>query len=1375
MMWTDTQTATSTDLWAADSFGSSALGGGAVTTSALLGTRQGTGQTLGQSAAQTLAIVDPAIAQLDTILAGLTADRIIVLDPTQDSLSQITTALGEAGSVQSIQIFSHGSSAGLYLGQTLLSSDTLGSHATTLAQWQGYLTPGADILLYGCNVAETSAGQALLGQLGQLTGADIAASSDLTGNAALGGDWELEFSTGSIESAIALNASTQANYTGLLAPGTSFNLTSFAAGAPLVTNGNASITGGRLQLTPNLTGQRGSAFYNQAIALDADVSFNTRFSFDLDGGSGGADGFTFVLQNTSAGVNMLGAGGGSLGYDASGARSLAIKFDTWQNGIDPNANHVALLRDGTQSSFLAVNANPGLDLNSGSVVNAWVDYNGANNNLQLFLSNGTTKPGTSVLSTTVDLVSVLGDRAFVGFTAATGGARNLHAITNWQFSSTDTTGGGPGTPPGTGTGLRGEYFDNIDFTAPVLTRTDATVNFDWGNGSPAANIGADTFSVRWTGQVEARFNETYTFYTTSDDGVKLWVNNQLIIDNFRDQAPTEVSGSISLLAGQKYDIRLEYYEKGGGAVSRLAWSSPSTAKQIIPTSQLYAAGGSGGDPTFNGNRYRLTDSLTWEEAQTAAQAVGGNLVTINTAAEETWLKQTFGGTEGFWIGITDRRVEGQFEWVNGEAVTYTNWAPGEPNNSGGNQDYGWMNFSATRQWDDNGATARLRGIIEIPSTPPRGTIALEQNTYSVNEAGGGVDIAVVRSGNTSGAATVLYRTDNGTGANGAIAGSDFTAQNGTLSFAAGESRKLIRIPILNDSVVEGNETFSFVVESPTGADLGTQRTAVVTILDDDNPALTVNDIRVSENAGNAVLTLTRGSGVGTASVQYTTANGTATAGSDYTSRTGTVTFAAGVTSQTISIPLINDTAGEANETFQVNFSNPVGLTLPDPSATVTITDDDAGSFVQETFVSGLTQPTAIAWTPDNSQLFVLEKSGLVKVIQNGVVVSTFADLRDQVNDVRDRGALGLAIHPNFYSGSPYIYVSYTYDPPEADRTGRTANTLDDADQFGNRPARVVRLTANTSNGYRTAVANSEFVLVGKNSTWANTSRPDGNSTTDLSIPESGRTAGGGYVQDYIKTDSESHTIGSLQFGADGALYISVGDGTSYNAVDPRTASVLTPDSLSGKILRVDPITGNGLSDNPFWDGNGNSNRSKVWNLGVRNPFRTTMKPGTSTLFIGDVGWKLWEEVNVGTRGANFGWGAYEGGTTTGVSTGTPTSLRQPEYDAANIPAIEAFYSSGQAVTAPIYARNHNEGARAIIMGDFYDGNTFPSIYNGALFISDVNEGTVDALTLDANNNVVAVRRFATGAQGVVQMVTGPDGNLYYVNLGTGVIGRWRPN
>ncbi|MEC4982907.1 MAG: PA14 domain-containing protein [Oscillatoria sp. PMC 1068.18] len=138
-------------------------------------------------------------------------------------------------------------------------------------------------------------------------------------------------------------------------------------------------------------------------------------------------------------------------------------------------------------------------------------------------------------------------------------------------------------------GLRGEYYDNSDFTDSVLTRIDENINFNWDKNSPDQAIEADTFSVRWTGQIEAPTTEKYTFYLTSDDGVRLWINGNLIINNWTDHAPTENQGSIELQAGEKYDIRLDYFENKGGAVSSLSWSTPTLEKEIIPTERLFAS------------------------------------------------------------------------------------------------------------------------------------------------------------------------------------------------------------------------------------------------------------------------------------------------------------------------------------------------------------------------------------------------------------------------------------------------------------------------------------------------------------------------------------------------------------------------------------------------------------------------------------------------------------------------------------------------------------------------------------------------------------------------------------------------------------------
>lgn len=144
---------------------------------------------------------------------------------------------------------------------------------------------------------------------------------------------------------------------------------------------------------------------------------------------------------------------------------------------------------------------------------------------------------------------------------------------------------------GNGTGLTGMYFDNQDLTGTSASRTDAQVDFTWADtAAPISGIAAQTYSVRWAGQVQAQYSQTYTFFTTSDDGVRLWVNGRLMVDQWNDHGPTEHSNTIALTAGTKYDIALEFYQAAGGARIALAWSSPSTAKQIVPTTQLYTAG-----------------------------------------------------------------------------------------------------------------------------------------------------------------------------------------------------------------------------------------------------------------------------------------------------------------------------------------------------------------------------------------------------------------------------------------------------------------------------------------------------------------------------------------------------------------------------------------------------------------------------------------------------------------------------------------------------------------------------------------------------------------------------------------------------------------
>jgi YVTN family beta-propeller protein len=147
------------------------------------------------------------------------------------------------------------------------------------------------------------------------------------------------------------------------------------------------------------------------------------------------------------------------------------------------------------------------------------------------------------------------------------------------------------TPPPvtTGTGLAGSYFNNTTLSGTaVLTRTEA-INFNWGTGSPGTGVASNNFSARWTGTVLAPTTGTYRFQTESDDGVRVWINGTQVINNWTDHSPaTNTSGNVSLTAGQRYTVRVEYYEKGGGAVMRLRWRLPgATTYGAIPAASLF--------------------------------------------------------------------------------------------------------------------------------------------------------------------------------------------------------------------------------------------------------------------------------------------------------------------------------------------------------------------------------------------------------------------------------------------------------------------------------------------------------------------------------------------------------------------------------------------------------------------------------------------------------------------------------------------------------------------------------------------------------------------------------------------------------------------
>ncbi len=364
----------------------------------------------------------------------------------------------------------------------------------------------------------------------------------------------------------------------------------------------------------------------------------------------------------------------------------------------------------------------------------------------------------------------------------------------------------------------------------------------------------------------------------------------------------------------------------------------------------------------------------------------------------------------------------------------------------------------------------------------------------------------------------------------------------------------------------------------------------------------------------------------------------------------------------------------------VAFTAGLAVVPTTPAPAVVVPSVPAG-FTDALVASGMSWPTSIA-VADDGRVFVDEQGGAVRVVKNGVLLPTpFVKLTV-------RGGGGAANEEGLvgltldpnFATNHFLYVYYTVPT-----SGNVASHN-----------RVSRLTANGD----VAQPGSEKVLL------------------EVPGPSSG-----------------AHNSGGLHFGIDGKLYVSVGDHSS--GANGQSMSV-----IKGKILRINP-DGSIPNDNPFFNTATGQNRA-IWALGLRNPFRFGIQPGTGKILINDVGNGSWEEINLGVPGANYGWNVTEGPTT------------DPRF------------------TSPLFAYPHQGTTGtvtgcAIVGGTFYNPTTvrFPSFYVGKYFFSDYCKGWIrvlDPLTGTATN-------FATNVTQPVDMQVGNDGALYYLDRLAGAVRR----
>jgi sialate O-acetylesterase len=243
------------------------------------------------------------------------------------------------------------------------------------------------------------------------------------------------------------------------------------------------------------------------------------------------------------------------------------------------------------------------------------------------VSQGDSKTYTLVPNAGCRIVGLSVDGAPMGIrnSFTFGNVRSNHAITG-NFAVIPS--------PGIGTGLRGDYFAGAKFDAFAATRTDANVNFSWGAAFPVTALTTLPYSVRWSGQIEPQFTETYSFYLSHHDGARLWVNNTLVIDRWQT-GTTNDAVTVSLTGGQKVPIKIEYHETSGFSSCSLEWASTSLPREVVPQTQLYPA------------TLVITPSVS----------TGGSISPNGPVVVNSGGSQTFTITPAVGYGITDVKVD----------------------------------------------------------------------------------------------------------------------------------------------------------------------------------------------------------------------------------------------------------------------------------------------------------------------------------------------------------------------------------------------------------------------------------------------------------------------------------------------------------------------------------------------------------------------------------------------------------------------------------------------------------------------------------------------------------------------------------------------
>lgn len=1268
-------------------------------------------------------------------------------------LDFIGSVLKNSSGITSIHLIGHGSAGYLDMGQDGLNNTTLNNKHETLTSWKQATVQGADLLIYGCETAQGSDGENLIRSLSAITGLDVAGSVDKTGAEVLQANWVLEVQIGNIESDILFSEEFKNDLSHPLAIVVrAFGQTGDEEMALLIDN----------QVVQTWTGiQTGvSASYVYEASGIAPERIRVAFTNDFSDGSYDRN---LTVTSVSTDTTHMSINPETLFYNSAAWNSTT---NTIESGFTSNgqivANGYIQFQTPTFSNkaiFIDAAGQTGDErlslLIDDEIVKSWTNF-GDQRQFAYFTEE----------NVAIDRIKILFDNDASDI--STGYDRNIRV-------NAVTTNGTRYSTSESGVFNSSTWNEEIGVVEPGFYNNGNLFTNGYLTFNPDINASGDTILIRASGtmggeqmnlKIGGEVVKTWIVTSGAESNNYEWYAYRLDGQAGIDSVQIEFVGDHYIEGVLDKNLRIDkvlyngvaYETESSNNLKMRYWTPTGPEANFDNTEYLYSDGyvqfysGTGelGHVGFASSRYSVSEDseLAVIHVVRSGSTDGALLIDYTTVNNTAISGQDYigkSGTLSFLPGqstatitislLNDSIFEGNetfnvtIDNLRGSAVLAAPRTATVLINDDDTVLPNYVDFSNSSGLKLNGAaTASQSGLQLTPATPnAAGSAFFEQ--------------ALPISATTSFQTEFVFEFTGGVGNLGGN-GFAFVIQNSNAGASA-----------LGNSVgglpgyggLQNSLSVEFDITQNSGE---VSASHISVVLDGSTSSLVTKNYSFSLNRG----------AIYRAWVDY---NGDAKVLSVFVSN-GTVKPAVAIASVNIDLEDVLGAQGylgftSSNSQFstaQRIYGWSVSLTPPNVSPT-----SIGSSLAKEVVATGFINPTDLEFSPDGSNIYVSQQNGIVHVIRNGVRQSTpFIDISAQVNGTRDRGLLDIAVHPDF-ENNPYVYLLFTYDPPEVYQN--VNHTLAGPDRNGNRAGRLIRVTADASTNYTTAVAGSEVVLLGKNSTWANFNA-FANSTSNFNEPPAG-IKNGVNVQDFIASDSESHSVGSLAFGLDGSLFVSIGDGTSYNQVDPRTVRVQDIDNLSGKILRIDPLTGEGLADNPFYNGDPDANRSKVYQLGLRNPFRITVDSATGKLFIGDVGWSQWEEINSAGPGANFGWPYYEGG--------NGTSIRTNGYQ--NLAQAQAFYASGAPVVAPVVGRSHSAtGINAIVTGSVYRGDAYPDKYDGDIFFNDLGQGIVSNVSFNADGTVASIETFATGAQYVTQIMQGVDGNLYYTSLVSGEVGRW---